>query len=115
MQKRVRCPICGMVVWRSQIEKSHSIDVLEMNRVVRAKGRGGFKYIKSWDAGLVSLVRAKIKALYEKLFPDNTVQLKVPGELNLNPGLNQRPSLTTLPELRRFPILVKSSEVKMVG
>ncbi|GAH92379.1 unnamed protein product, partial [marine sediment metagenome] len=50
-----------MVVWRSQVEKPHNIDIFEVNRVVRAKGSGGFKFNKSEDVGLVALVRAKIK------------------------------------------------------
>lgn len=67
-QKRVRCPVCGLLAWRSQIEKYHDIDILEQNRVVRPKGSGGFKFTKSEDPGLVALVRSKIKNLYEMYF-----------------------------------------------
>ncbi|GAH91875.1 unnamed protein product [marine sediment metagenome] len=69
-----------MVVWQSQVEKPHDIDIFEVNRVVRAKGSGGFKFNKSEDVGLVALVRAKIRSLYERFF----------GPVSLVPGILSR-------------------------
>jgi len=100
MQKRVRCPVCGMVVWRSQIEKSHSIDILEMNRVVRPKGSGGFKYNRSEDVGLVALVRAKIKALYDKYFEPVIPSISVTPGVLLRGSIPLRPSVLVVPGVR---------------
>ena len=97
MQKRVRCPCCGMLAWRSQIEKSHNIDVLQQNQSKRPKGSGGFKYTKSEDPGLVALIKAKIKALYEKYFdhvqPAITIQpyFRVATPVRAEPGLRIMP------------------------
>jgi len=114
MQKRARCPLCGMVVWRSQIEKYHNIDILEMNRVVRAKGRGGFKYTNSEDQGLVALVRAKIKALYERFFePEPSITL-VPGvDLPVATNLGSRLRLKT-PFLGSGPNLRPKTSIGLV-
>ncbi|GAH93656.1 unnamed protein product [marine sediment metagenome] len=86
-----------MLVWPSQINKSHSIDVKDMKRVVREVGRGGFKYTDSEDAGLVALVRAKIKALYEKYF------VKVVPSVTLQPGIRARASIHLEPGVVVFP------------
>lgn len=106
MQKRARCPCCGMVVWRSQLEKSHDIDIFEVNRVVRAKGSGGFKFTASEDVGLVALVRAKIKALYEKYFTPVSVAL-VPnvrsrGGVRVRGGVLLRPGISTVPVVSAY-------------
>lgn len=97
MQKRARCPLCGMVVWRSQIEKSHSIDILAQNRVVRAKGRGGFKFTRSEDVGLVALVRAKIKTLYEKYFEPVFPSIAVTPRVRARASILTRPSILIVP------------------
>jgi len=115
MQKRAKCPLCGMVVWRSQIEKSYNIDILEMNRVVRVKGRGGFKYTRSEDAGLVALVKAKIKVLYERfiepLVPSVTLvsSVSLPRATILGSRLRPKTSVSLVK-----PLLLKP-EVKIIG
>lgn len=86
-----------MVVWRSQIEKSHNIDILAQNRVVRAKGRGGFKFTRSEDVGLVALVRAKIKTLYDKYFEP------VFPSILATPGIRARTSILLEPGVVVFP------------
>ena len=105
MQKRVRCPLCGMLVWSSQINKSHSIDVKHMTRYVRDTGSGGFRYTDSEDVGLVALVRAKIKMLYEKYFmPDITVafipSIRSRGGVRVRGGTLLRPGISTVPVVR---------------
>lgn len=79
-----------MLVWPSQINRSHSIDILEMSRI---KARGGFKYVPSEDKGLVDLVKNKIKALYERYF-ETTV---------LRPAIRARASILLRPEVVVFP------------
>lgn len=57
-----------MLVWPSQVEKFHSIDVKSM----KSLGKGnGFRYTDSEDQGLVDLVKAKIKSLYERFSLNN--------------------------------------------
>jgi len=68
-----------MLIWESQVHKFYNLDVYEMERYVRAEGSGGFRYTESEDQGLVALVCAKIKALYERFFePEPSITL-VPG------------------------------------
>ncbi|MBA7660768.1 hypothetical protein ES703_68774 [subsurface metagenome] len=77
MGKRVRCVCCGMLVWPSQIRRSYNIDVKNMTSLGKGKG---FKFTDSEDGGLVALVRAKIKSLYERFF----------GPVSLAPGIRSR-------------------------
>lgn len=106
MQKRVRCPCCGMLAWRSQIEKSHNIDVLQQNQSKRPKGSGGFKYTKSESPGLVALVKAKIKSLYEKYFdpvhPSITVlpHFRVATPVLAKPVFRAKPGLLIMPVVK---------------
>ncbi|MBA7663375.1 hypothetical protein ES703_71415 [subsurface metagenome] len=102
MQKRVRCPLCGMLVWGSQVEKYHNIDIKSMEPQGRARG---FKYTKSEDGGLVALVRAKIKVLYEKYFaPASSVVfspgIQSRGGVRVRGGLLLRPSISTATVVR---------------
>ena len=85
MQKRVRCALCGMVVWRSQIKRFHDIDVLACDRVSRPGGSGGFRYTESEDIGLVDLVKSKIRLLYQRYFETETIP-----PLTFYPGVKQR-------------------------
>ena len=86
ISRRVRCPCCGMLVWASQINKSHDIDVLDMSRI---KARGGFKYVPSSDQGLVELVKNKIKALYERYFESTVLRpvIRARASILLEPGV----------------------------
>lgn len=78
-----------MLVWPTQINKSHSINVKDMTRVVREVGRGGFRYTESEDIGLVSLVKAKIKTLYERYFESTVLKptLRARASILLGPGV----------------------------
>jgi len=89
-----------MVVWRSQVEKSHNIDILEVNRVVRAKGSGGFKYTRSEDVGLVALVRAKVKALYDKYFETVFPSIALTPRVRTRASILTKPSLLVMPGVR---------------
>ena len=107
MRKRVRCPCCAMLVWPSQIKKSHLIDIDVKNMSSLGRGKG-FKFVDSEDSGLVELVKNKIKLLYERFF--ETTVLRVPTV----PGvfLREAPRLD-LVDLT--PSLSFKGEVKMVG
>lgn len=83
MVKRIRCPCCGMLVWPSQIKKSYTIDVKDM--VSLGRGRG-FKFNDSEDLGLVALVKAKIKALYNRFFEVEDVTIKTVPSIRSSPG-----------------------------
>lgn len=96
MQKRVQCPLCGMLVWGSQVEKYHEIDVKSM----KSQGRGrGFKYTRSEDVGLVALVRAKIKALYDRYFPS----IKIEPRVHTVPGILARAPIPLKPRVLIVP------------
>jgi len=94
---------------------------------VRAKGSGGFRYTESEDQGFVDLIRAKIKALYERFFePEPSITLvpgvSLPRATILGSRLRlKRPYLSSGPKLRPKPSigLVKSillkPEVKIAG
>lgn len=83
-----------MLVWPSQINKSHSINVKDMS----SRGYGkGFKFVDSEDIGLVELVKAKIKTLYEKYF------VKVVPLITLQPGIRARASILLEPGVVVFP------------
>ena len=100
-----------MLVWGSQVEGYHYIDVKSMEPQGRARG---FKYTKSEDQGLVDLVRSKIKALYERFFePEPSITL-VPGvDLLRATNLGSRLRLKTL-SLGSVPNLSPKTSVGLV-
>jgi len=65
MVQRVRCPVCGLKAWPSQIQKSYDIRAFDAISLGKAHG---FRYELSEDISLVELVKLKIKNLYEKFF-----------------------------------------------
>lgn len=71
--RRVRCPLCGQVVWDTQIEREHSLETFAMTS--RGKAHG-FKFEKKENPFLRDGVIAKIRRLYyrfclslEPIFP----------------------------------------------
>jgi len=113
-----------MVVWESQVRRFYELETFNM---VRTDKQRGFKFTNSKDQGLVDLVRAKIKALYERFFePEPSITL-VPGvdllrATKLGSRLRlKKPYLSSVPNLRPKtsiglvkPILLKP-EVKIAG
>ncbi len=100
---RVRCPLCGMLVWPSQVQGQHSIDTMIMTSLGRGRG---FKFMDYLDTDLISLVKAKIKSLYERFFESPSIQLTVP----VSPAL----LVNVIPALRLFPSISLKTKVKMV-
>lgn len=67
MVSRVTCPLCSMLVWESQIQRSpHRIEVRDQRRKPHSKK--GWDYIPIVDKRLVDLVKAKVKVLYDQFF-----------------------------------------------
>lgn len=101
-----------MLVWGSQVEKYHYIDVKSMEPRGRARG---FRYTESEDQGLVALVKAKIKSLYERFFePEPSVTL-VPGvSLSRSPALGSRLRLKT-PDVSLTESILLKPEVRIAG
>ena len=81
-----------MLVWPSQIEKSHLIDIDVKNMSSLGRGKG-FKFVDSEDSGLVDLVKNKIKLLYQRYFETAV----------LRPGIRARASILLGPEVVVFP------------
>lgn len=82
-----------MLVWPSQIEKSHLIDIDVKNMSSLGRGKG-FKFVDSEDLGLVWLVKNKIRLLYQRYFESATVP-----PIKFYPGVRRRVTVNVRPNL----------------
>lgn len=92
---RIKCPICGSLLWESQLNKEYQPIVVEM--ISQGKAHG-FKTRISFDSGLFEKLKLKVKRLYHRFFGSDFIVL------DTNIGLGSYPKM---PSELRVPAEVK--------
>lgn len=87
-----------MLVWPSQVEGQHSIDTMVMTSLGRGRG---FKFMDCLDIRLITLIKNKIKALYERFF-DPVYPL-----ITIRPGIRTATPVSVVPSILIMPVVKK--------
>lgn len=101
-----------MLVWESQIRRDHDIEVFDMVRKPHSKK--GWDYIRIHDIGLIALVKAKIRSLYERFFESPDIQLAIPVSPSLLVTAIPAVALHGAPAVRLIPSISIKTKVKIV-